>query len=253
MSGKFKKSSIYFDEKPIKGSNNAVTSDGIAKAIEAGGGGGVTVDNELSVVSENPVQNKVITNKINDMETDIYNIEEVIPSGATTSNKLATARDIPDVTSLETRIGTAETDIDNIEAVIPSGATTSNKLATTRDVQGNADKIGNLTQLQTTVKTDLVSAINEVASGSGGGGVKYRRFSSKQTTGTISISGATYVTYTESSIKTWFDSAPNTICAIIAFKMAGNVVRVAINSGTSFIMEQTNNPVTYDFVGVFYE
>ena len=252
MSGKFKKSSIYFDEKPIKGSNNAVTSDGIAKAIEAGGGG-VTVDNELSVVSENPVQNKVITNKINDMETDIYNIEEVIPSGATTSNKLATASDIPDVTSLETRIGTAETDIDNIEAVIPSGATTSNKLATASDVQGNTDKIGDLAQLQTTVKTDLVNAINEVASGGGGGGVKYRRFASKQTSGTISVAGATYVTFPESSIKTWFETAPSAICAIIAFKMTGNTVKVAINSGTAFIMEQTNNPVTYDFVGVFYE
>ena len=81
---------------------------------------------------------------------------------------MATASDIPDVTSLETRIGTAETDIDNIEAVIPSGATTSNKLATASDVQGNTDKIGDLTQLQTTVKTDLVSAINEVAGGGGG-------------------------------------------------------------------------------------
>ena len=252
MSGKFKKSSIYFDEKPIKGSNNAVTSDGIAKAIEAGGGG-VTVDNELSVVSGNPVQNKVITNKINDMETDIDNIEAVIPSGATTSNKLATASDIPDVTSLETRIETAETDIDNIEAVIPSGATTSNKLATASDVQGNADKIGDLAQLQTTVKTDLVNALNEVASGGGGGGLKYKWFASKQTTGTITIGGVSYVTFPQSTIKSWFDTIPSSIYAVIALKMSGNVVKVAINSGTAFVMEESSSAVTYDFVGVFYE
>ena len=212
MSGKFKKSSIYFDEKPIKGSNNAVTSDGIAKAIEAGGGG-VTVDNELSVVSGNPVQNKVITNKINDMETDI----------------------------------------DNIEAVIPSGATTSNKLATASDVQGNADKIGDLAQLQTTVKTDLVNALNEVASGGGGGGLKYKWFASKQTTGTITIGGVSYVTFPQSTIKSWFDTIPSSIYAVIALKMSGNVVKVAINSGTAFVMEESSSAVTYDFVGVFYE
>lgn len=40
MKGFFKKSGIYFDTKVKKGSNNAVTSDAVAKAIEEGGGGG---------------------------------------------------------------------------------------------------------------------------------------------------------------------------------------------------------------------
>lgn len=38
MKGFLKNSGVYFDTKPTKGSNNAVTSDGIAKAIEQGGG-----------------------------------------------------------------------------------------------------------------------------------------------------------------------------------------------------------------------
>lgn len=40
MKGFIKKSGIYFDTKVKKGSNNAVTSDAVAKAIEEGGGGG---------------------------------------------------------------------------------------------------------------------------------------------------------------------------------------------------------------------
>lgn len=39
MKGFYKKSGIYFDTKVKKGSNNAVTSDAVATAIESGGGG----------------------------------------------------------------------------------------------------------------------------------------------------------------------------------------------------------------------
>lgn len=50
---------------------NEVT--GVWENIEDSGGGGgtVTVDDQLSTLSENPVQNKVITNKINSMDTAI--------------------------------------------------------------------------------------------------------------------------------------------------------------------------------------
>ena len=46
----------------------------IAKVGTGGGGGGgasVTVDSELSTTSENPVQNKVITKKVNERQTDL--------------------------------------------------------------------------------------------------------------------------------------------------------------------------------------
>lgn len=50
----------------------------------------ITVDSALSTTSVNPVQNKVITGEIN-------GIEEKIPSGASSSNKMATASDVTDV------------------------------------------------------------------------------------------------------------------------------------------------------------
>ena len=46
--------------------------------LEGGGGGTVIVDDALSTESENPVQNKVITNKINDIEREIGDIEQAL-------------------------------------------------------------------------------------------------------------------------------------------------------------------------------
>lgn len=47
--------------------------------LEGGGGGGtVIVDDSLSTESENPVQNKVITTKINSLEQEIGDIETAL-------------------------------------------------------------------------------------------------------------------------------------------------------------------------------
>lgn len=47
--------------------------------LEGGGGGGtIIVDDALSTESENPVQNKVITNKINDIENEIGDIAQAL-------------------------------------------------------------------------------------------------------------------------------------------------------------------------------
>ena len=43
-------------------------------------GGSITVDDVLSTTSTNPVQNKVITEEINDMKTTIGNINTVLES-----------------------------------------------------------------------------------------------------------------------------------------------------------------------------
>lgn len=103
-----KLSSIMFDDTPTEDSENAITSGGVFKAIQSGGGGGSSYDD----------------------------------------------------TELRNRIGEAERDIGNLETDFADLQTA---------VTANSDNIGNLANLSTTVKTDLVSALNEVASGSGGG------------------------------------------------------------------------------------
>lgn len=198
MKGFFKKSGIYFDTKVKKGSNNAVTSDAVAKAIEEGGGGSGSTD--YADLSNKP--------KINDVEL----------SGNKSLNDLGIA---------------SKTDLDTL-----------------------SNNVGNLSELTTTEKTSIVGAINEIAGGGGGsssGGVKYQRFTHKPTTKTLSVGNVSYVAFEENNIKTWFDSAPNTIHAIIASRAAGTIVKVALRTGLNFITEQSSSAVTYDYVGVFYE
>lgn len=200
MKGFFKKSGIYFDTKVKRGSNNAVTSDAVAKAIEEGGGGGGG-STDYADLTNKP--------KINNVEL----------SGNKSLADLGVA---------------SETDLDTL-----------------------SDNVGDLSELTTTEKTSLVGAINEIVAGGGGGssgGLKFQRFASKATTNTINIGGVGYVTFSEANIKTWFDSVPTRIHAIIAIKSSGSVVKVAIKNGANnFVMEQSSNAVTYEYVGVFYE
>ena len=154
--GIFKKASIYFDTTPTKGSSNAVTSDGIARAIESGGGGSSYDDTELR-------------NRITTAESDIDDIQAVIPSNASSSNKLATAIDIPDTSSFATasdlqavsgRVTTAESDIDGMQELIPSNASTSNKLATASDIPdtssfATASDLQTLSGRVTTAESDI--------------------------------------------------------------------------------------------------
>lgn len=200
MKGFFKKSGIYFDTKVKKGSNNAVTSDAVAKAIEEGGGGG---------------------------------------SGST---------DYADLTN--------KPKINNVE-LLGNKSPSDLGLASETDLNTLSNNVGDLSELTTTEKTSLVGAINEVAGGGGGGssdGVKYQRFASKATSNTTNISGVTFVAFSEANIKTWFDTVPTRIHAIIAIKSSGSVVKVAIrNAANVFVMEQSSNAITYENVGVFYE
>ena len=91
----------------------------------------ITIDDELSLTSKNPVQNKVITNKINsevaNLTTRVGNLEtdkqdkltqvqlDAVNSGANTTNI--------------GQIATNTSDIADINALIPNQATTSNQLA----------------------------------------------------------------------------------------------------------------------------
>ncbi len=149
---------------------------------QGGGGGGSYDDTELR-------------NRITQAESDIDGIESLIPSNASTANKLATIADIGGggggsyddtelrnrITQAETDIGTletaldgkattasvtaltgrvtqAETDIDGIESLIPSNATTTNKLATIADIGGGGGGSYDDTELRnriTQAETDI--------------------------------------------------------------------------------------------------
>lgn len=72
--------------------SNASAANKLATAADVPSA--VTVDSALSVSSENPVQNKVITAAINDENGRIDDIERLIPANASASNQLATQADI---------------------------------------------------------------------------------------------------------------------------------------------------------------
>ena len=83
---------------------------------------GIEVAGETYDIEDTNARQGVETNA-----NDIDGIEGKIPSSASSSNKLATQDDLPDISQLET-------DIENIQAVIPSTASSSNKLATVGDL-----------------------------------------------------------------------------------------------------------------------
>lgn len=147
MLGFLKNSGIYFDTNPKEGSNNAVTSDGIFKAIQAGGGGGGTSD--YTLLTNKPKINNVelsgnkslaslgiasrtelstVEDNITDINADIIELE----------NNKANVSDIPDISGLATklelqstndRMTQAETDIDTLETAVVEKATTASVTA----------------------------------------------------------------------------------------------------------------------------
>ena len=79
--------------------------------ISIEGGSSITVDSELSTTSENPVQNKVITTKVNSLETslgskasqtDLDNLSSTVTTQGQT------------ITSIQTEIGNINTQLTEI-------------------------------------------------------------------------------------------------------------------------------------------
>jgi len=92
--------------------------------------------------------NKLATaSDVSGVAGDVSAIEAKIPSGASSSNQMATASDITGITDLipsgatvNNKMATAS-DITGITEKIPSGASSSNKLATASDITGITEKI----------------------------------------------------------------------------------------------------------------
>ena len=128
----------------------------------------VDVDSALSTTSENPVQNKVITNKVNTIEQSITNLSNTMP--------------------------TKVSDLDNDSGYITNAALTD--LATKEEVSAKQDTLVSGTNIKTINGNSILGAGNIEIQGGGGGSLP--SFG-------MSLSGTT-ITMTEGTIANFFNA-----------------------------------------------
>lgn len=122
------------DQIQIQGENvtkdNIIEKFGIIGFSISGGGGTITIDSELSTESENPVQNKVITNAIN---------------GKQDAGDYALKSEIPDVSTLATKeelaakLDTATYNVDKPTFALKTEIPNISGLATKTELSGKLD------------------------------------------------------------------------------------------------------------------
>lgn len=185
MLGFLKSSGIYFDTMPKKGSNNAVTSDGIAKAIEQGGGGGGTSDytlltNKPKINGVELTGNKTLASlniaSRSDLTTVEEKIEDINADIIELNDNKADKSDIPDITNLATktelqatndRMTQAETDIDTLETALDGKASTASVTALdSRVTQAETD----IDSIESVIPSNA-TALNKLATMSDIGGI----------------------------------------------------------------------------------
>ena len=98
-----------------------------------GGGGSVTVDESLSTTSTNPVQNKVLTARINGLNSDVGTLRTSVQSKA----------DIQTVSALADAVNGLDDDVQGLQTAVQSKADTSTVTALS----------GTVSSLQTTVQS----------------------------------------------------------------------------------------------------
>ena len=128
----------------------------------------INVDSALSTTSENPVQNKVITNKVNTIEQSITDLSGTIP--------------------------TKVSDLTNDSGYITNAALTD--LATKEEVSAKQDTLVSGTNIKTINGNSILGEGNIVIEGGGGGGLP--SFG-------MSLSGTT-ITMTEGTIANFFNA-----------------------------------------------
>lgn len=128
----------------------------------------VNVDSALSTTSENPVQNKVITNKVNTIKQSITNLSNTMP--------------------------TKVSDLTNDAGYITNDALTD--LATKEEVSAKQDTLVSGTNIKTINGNSILGAGNISIGGGGGGGLPTFR---------MSLSGTT-IKMTEGTISNFFDA-----------------------------------------------
>ena len=114
-----KQDKLTFDSTPTAGSNNPVTSDGIKKAIDAGGGGGgsVTLDDTVTQSSQNGVKSSGIYSFVHDitdpLETTVgeHTSEIETLKGTQTTQGETITQQGEQLTTLAEKVNTQETQI----------------------------------------------------------------------------------------------------------------------------------------------
>ena len=102
------------DPAPIQGSDNLVTSGGVYSAIE---GAKTQVDDDLYLDSENPVQNKVVTERISEMD-DVYSAA-INDLNSSKQDALVSGESIKTVNGISL-LGSGNIDADNIFRLSPA-------------------------------------------------------------------------------------------------------------------------------------
>ena len=133
-------------------------------SIEAGSS--ITVDSALSATSENPVQNKVITNTLqtkanaSDVPTKVSQLENDSKFATQTAvaTGLATKADKDSLTSLEGSVSTLETTVRNQDKSI---------IANAQAIQGKQDKLVSGTNIKTVNNQSLLGSGNISIEGGG--------------------------------------------------------------------------------------
>ena len=102
----------------------------INEVNEHGGGGSVTVDSELSTTSTNPVQNKVITARINSLDSDVGTLRTSVQSKA----------DIQTVSALADAVNGLDSDMQGLQTAMQSKASTATATTSSDGLMSAQDK-----------------------------------------------------------------------------------------------------------------
>ena len=129
-------------------------------------GTSITVDSALSTTSENPVQNKVITNTLqtkanaSDIPTKVSQLENdsKFATQAAVATGLATKADKDSLTSLEGSVSTLETTVENQDKSI---------IANAQAIQGKQDKLVSGTNIKTINNQSILGSGNISIEGGG--------------------------------------------------------------------------------------
>jgi uncharacterized protein YoxC len=123
----------------------------INEVNERGGGSSVTVDSELSTTSTNPVQNKVITNRINGLDSDVGALRTSVQSKADTQT----------VSALADAVNGLDSDVQGLQTAMQSKADKTTATASSDGLMSAQDKA----KLDA-VYADYTSALTAIGGGS---------------------------------------------------------------------------------------